>query len=176
MPAPDRGGDASICIDCGLCCDGTLHGHTDLAQSDRSPAMACGLPVERLEDRLVFRQPCPKFAGGICSIYAARPEPCRGYRCKLRKDFDEGRLDAAKAREKIEIAKLLVANIKDHGAWADTPAIRATIWRGLQTTFDKLRGEERARRGRVLLDIAALDFCLGRWFKRTDPVEKAARP
>jgi len=176
MPAPDLGGDASICIDCGLCCDGTLHGHTDLAQSDRSPAMACGLPVERLEDRLVFRQPCPKFAGGICSIYAARPEPCRGYRCKLRQDFDEGRLDAAKAREKIEIAKLLVANIKDHGAWADTPAIRATIWRGLQTTFDKLRGEERARRGRVLLDIAALDFCLGRWFKRTDPVEKAARP
>lgn len=158
----------SICIGCGFCCDGTLHDHTDLRANSELAALAAGLPVESQGGSLIFRQPCPKFGCGRCAIYNDRPEPCRGYRCKLRKDLDEGQITVAEAREKIEIAKALVAKIKELRVWRGTPAERAALWGVLEKDLPVVEGEERERKARAVLSFAALDLFLERWFRRKD--------
>lgn len=127
--------------------------------------------MERKGDNLIFRQPCPKFGGGRCAIYDDRPEPCRGYRCKLRKDLDEGQISAAEAREKIEIAKALVVKLKDLGVWRDTPAKRAGLWGEFEKDMSGGEGDKRALQAGAILSFAALDVFLERWFRRQNLVK-----
>jgi len=175
MPPDHPSTAASICIGCGFCCDGILHGHTDLDRSEEVTARSLGLPVHRLGEQLIFRQPCPKFSGGICSIYAQRPEPCRGYRCKLRKEVDEDGVSATDAREKIETAKVLIAKVKELGAWRDTPDERATAWRELEDGLAASEGAECLRIAKTVLALAALDAFLDRWFRRDKPAPGGAK-
>jgi Fe-S-cluster containining protein len=162
---------ASLCVGCGFCCDGTLHGHTDVTADDESAVLAAGLSVVNAGGKMVFLQPCPSFSCGECLIYARRPGVCRGYRCKLRKNVDEGQMSVAEAREKIGVVKGLVAGINRLGAEANTPAKRQTLWRQLKDRLDEFEGEERDLRAKVILDLAALDFYLDRWFRRNKSKE-----
>jgi Fe-S-cluster containining protein len=172
MNCPEKSNaEPSICVGCGFCCDGTLHGHTDVAPHDEATAAAAGLSLVNQGGKTIFHQPCPRFSGGICTIYERRPAVCRGYRCKLRKDLDEGRVGIAEAREKIEAVKTLVASINSLGVRADTPARRLNLWRQLKDSLDQYEGEERARRATVILNLGALEYYLDRWFRRKKTVK-----
>jgi Fe-S-cluster containining protein len=177
MDLPEQAQDeASICIGCGFCCDGTLHGHADIDPDDQPAVLAAGMAIIRDGEKLMFRQPCPNFSCGRCSVYAKRPAVCRGYRCKLRKGVDEGRIGVAEARGKIEIVKRLMVRIRSFGADVDTPAQRLTLWRQLKDGLNELEGEARAKQAKAILDFSALDYHLDRWFRRTKSSERKAGP
>lgn len=106
-PADDPG---SICIGCGLCCDGTVLSH--LAVSDDSdlgqPLAALGVSVIVEADPPVFALPCPAFDGTCCSVHDLhRPRACGLFECDLLQAVSAGELDADEARSVIGATKSL---------------------------------------------------------------------
>lgn len=82
-----------LCLQCGLCCDGTLFGTiTTKSQTDVEIAQREGLQSEIGADgRLVILQPCAAFKCGSCSIYdSGRPQTCGEYRCRLLDEYARG--------------------------------------------------------------------------------------
>lgn len=99
LDGPDGG--ASICVGCGLCCDGTLFSH--LAALDEGDL---GLPLQMLGVELIyeadppaFALPCPAVADGVCTIYDLhRPRACHEFECDVALAVADGRLAVADAR------------------------------------------------------------------------------
>ena len=76
---------SELCLQCGLCCDGTLFAHITLLEREQDFVASLGLVAEAKPDgRLAVGQPCPAFVEGCCSLYAVgRPATCGSYRCAL---------------------------------------------------------------------------------------------
>jgi Fe-S-cluster containining protein len=176
MSRPETAEDASICIGCGFCCDGTLHDHTDVSPEDEATVRAVGLALTTDSEKTVFRQPCPKFGCGQCSIYDERPTVCRKYRCKLRKDVDEGRLSATDARLKIAGVKDLIARIQTVDDASVTPLQRKALWRKLKNEAEGCDEQGRQWRARVMLDIGTLDYLLDRQFRERKRDDRESAP
>lgn len=109
---------SALCLGCGMCCRGLLHGRGDLQPGERASAEASGLDVVESENGPTFRLPCPRFDGTACEIYAHRPAACQGYRCRLLNDYLEGAValdDAlatvARARQQEDSIRLLSGNL-----------------------------------------------------------------
>lgn len=104
----------SICIDCGLCCDGTMFHAVDTAASDDvAPLRARGALLISDAHGCRFVQPCPAFDGSCCSEYEARPTSCRAYVCSLLESVTHGETSAADARTAINRAKELSAIVRE---------------------------------------------------------------
>ena len=76
----------SVCVGCGLCCDGTVVSH--LAVRDASdlgaPLAAMGVEVIAEADPPVFALPCPAVVDGVCTVYELhRPRACAQFECAL---------------------------------------------------------------------------------------------
>ncbi len=82
----------SICVGCGICCDGTLFRTAALLDSDDT------VPLESAKVTLVTRPsgeraislPCSAFKEKCCSIYDVRPHICRAYKCQLLQGYEAG--------------------------------------------------------------------------------------
>lgn len=92
----------SICIGCGLCCDGTVVSH--LAVRDESevgaPLRALGVEVIVAAEPPVFELPCPAVCDGVCTIHSLhRPSACSQFECALSQAVIDGDVtyDEAKA-------------------------------------------------------------------------------
>ena len=72
----------ALCTSCGLCCDGSIHGHAGLREDEVEAAAAIELPL-LTDGRRGFAMPCPKLIDRCCTIYVLRPAACRGYKCQL---------------------------------------------------------------------------------------------
>ncbi|MCX6509905.1 MAG: YkgJ family cysteine cluster protein [Actinobacteria bacterium] len=101
LPASDQ----SICIGCGLCCDGTVVTH--LAVRDESdlgaPLRGLGVEIIAAADPPVFALPCPAVNEGICTIHSLhRPSACAQFECSL----SQGVIDET---VKVEEARLLIS-------------------------------------------------------------------
>jgi Fe-S-cluster containining protein len=97
--------DQSICIGCGLCCDGTVVTH--LAVRDESdlgaPLRGLGVEIIAAADPPVFALPCPAVNEGICTIHALhRPSACSQFECSL----SQGVIDEAVTPDE---ARLLIS-------------------------------------------------------------------
>jgi uncharacterized protein len=95
---------ASICVGCGLCCDGTVVSH--LAVADESdlgrPLRILGVELIVTSDPPVFALPCPAVRDGVCTVYDQhRPSACSRYACRLLAGVEEGRIDEGAARATI---------------------------------------------------------------------------
>ncbi len=74
----------SLCLHCGLCCNGGLFRDVELqAGDDWERLKALGLPVKTARSKTRLPQPCAAFDGGRCRIYAGRPARCRQFDCAL---------------------------------------------------------------------------------------------
>ena len=107
--------EQEICVQCGLCCDGTLFGHAVLQKGERG-----NLP-EKIEQQYgnegeaeFFTLPCAYFEGK-CTIYNQKKAVvCSAFRCQLLKTFAQGEVsqqDAVKIvtdalKFKVEIYEL----------------------------------------------------------------------
>ncbi len=85
--------EQEICVQCGLCCDGTLFMYAQLQPGERG-----NLP-EKIEQKYrkigeteQFLLPCQYF-DGKCTIYdQKRAVVCSAFRCQLLRDFSKGRI------------------------------------------------------------------------------------
>ena len=154
----------SICVGCGLCCDGTLHGRTTVRPDDEARVARAALEIMEEGGKRFFEQPCPNLECSKCTVYATRPEVCRTYRCNLLRSLDRGRIDEIDARDKIATAQKLRATVRKIDATAITPAQRSALTRRFKDQLSDLVGAPRAEIARALLDVAVLEHFLNRWF------------
>ena len=74
--AEDVAQASSLCVDCGLCCNGSLHDAAALDEDEVDAARAVGLDVLRNLDKTGFAFPCPKLDDTRCTIFGQRPRVC----------------------------------------------------------------------------------------------------
>ncbi len=108
--------EPSICIGCGLCCDGTLFSHLGVHdESDLGmPLRALGVEVIVVTDPPVFALPCPAVVEGTCTIYhLQRPRACAAFECDVATDLATGRFDRAEAQAIIVATKDLRDQVRN---------------------------------------------------------------
>lgn len=97
---------SSICMNCGLCCDGSLFNRAKIwNEEDRELAESLNLTTfSQPDDKMYFALPCPYFKS-CCSIYAhPRPVICSKFFCEPLKKLQKGELTELKARSMVETA------------------------------------------------------------------------
>lgn len=97
---------SSICVNCGLCCDGSLFNKGRIwNEEDRATAENLHLSTfTQPDDKIYFSLPCPYFKS-CCSIYdRPRPLTCSKFFCEPLKQLQKGELSGAKARKTVETA------------------------------------------------------------------------
>lgn len=88
----------SLCLECGLCCDGTMFENVELEPRE----------AERLDGRVVLsadrkhlKQTCRALEGCKCTVYEDRPQGCRDFRCLILASLEAGDITEAEAREGV---------------------------------------------------------------------------
>ncbi len=123
------GVEQSICVGCGLCCDGTVLTH--LAVRDDSdlgmPLAALGVTIIVEAEPPVFELPCPAVSEGVCTIYHLhRPGACGAFECDLSAAVLAGDVGADEARSVIAATVALRDRVRageaDAGELADVVA------------------------------------------------------
>jgi Fe-S-cluster containining protein len=159
--------EPSICIGCGLCCDGTLFVRGKLTPDEASKIPAAHKVTGVSEgEQVSFRQPCVHFDGSGCRIYSDRYAACRKYRCEVLKAHEEGLLDSATARGRISEARDLIEAVTSVDPEAQSWAARRRLWNELAEAVKEAAGPERAALGRRLLNVVALDAFLDKHFRK----------
>ena len=156
--------EASICIGCGLCCDGTLHARATVKPGDELTVAAAGLEIAEEKGKRFFRQPCPHFLSGACTIYERRPGVCRTYRCALLTSLEAARTTRTEALDRIATAKKLIAAVRAIDPTAIVPADRSALADRLRAQLASVANSEREPVAKAILDIAMLEHFLNRWF------------
>jgi uncharacterized protein len=102
----------SICLACGLCCNGVIFADVKLQPKDDCARLqALGLPL--LKPRKAnapartqrWRQPCAALDGCRCRIYSERPKYCREFECLLLRSVQAGQTAPAAALRIIRTAR-----------------------------------------------------------------------
>ncbi len=98
----------SLCLKCGLCCDGTFLSGVPVKPDDKvAPLKAVGINIVSDNDLTVLKLPCAAHKNCTCTVYANRPQVCRTYKCKLLKMFERGDISQQSALEIINKVKSL---------------------------------------------------------------------
>jgi len=110
----------TLCLSCGLCCNGGLHNWTNLRLSEVNLAKKFNLQVFDLpQGTPAFLQPCAAFDIPICSIYEHRPQSCRDYRCKLLIALEQAEIQLEDALRLTRRAGELIATLRSQMPEAD---------------------------------------------------------
>ncbi len=74
----------SLCLACGLCCNGVLFKDVELRRGDDAKKLErLGISIQPKGTKQCFPQPCACFDGKSCTIYRDRPNRCRKFECHL---------------------------------------------------------------------------------------------
>ena len=105
---------SGLCLQCGLCCDGSLFADVELAARETTALEVLGLEIEDGEKRepALLLLPCAAFKRKRCSIYPHRPDCCRTFECRLLKQVESGAISIDRAEEKIGNAFKEIARLK----------------------------------------------------------------
>lgn len=97
----------TLCLQCGLCCNGVLFADVRPEPGDHSPLFA---------GRTRVAQPCPAFAAGdcTCAIYRERPRRCRQFECRQLLGVADGEIPVAAALRRIAKGRRLAAKVEKH--------------------------------------------------------------
>lgn len=91
---------STLCLACGMCCDGNLFTQVPLAADEPVRLRARGLVVIAREDGSpALRQRCAALVDRCCTVYEERPGGCRRYVCMLH---------AALAADEVSLPEALV--------------------------------------------------------------------
>jgi Fe-S-cluster containining protein len=102
----------ALCMECGLCCDGTFFGSVVVAEDERDRLRRVGLRVVDGDGGPVMPQRCSALRGSVCSVYADRPKACRAYECSLRESFLAGSTSEEVARASLARMRVLLLTIR----------------------------------------------------------------
>ena len=147
-----RSADAnSLCLECGLCCNGVIFADGQLqSRDDAARLRLLGLALLKNEK---FRQPCAAFDGCRCRIYSERPNYCREFECLLLKSVRDGRTRPGAAVRIVRTARRRVQKVK-------------TLLRELGDDDEGVALNKRFRRMQRRLEKTALDERTAEVFSR----------
>jgi Fe-S-cluster containining protein len=96
----------TLCLQCGMCCNGVLFADVRRECGDPSPLF------EQFGPRVA--QPCPafNFESCACAIYAERPARCRKFECRQLLGVRAGTTTTQKALREIRAARKLAASVE----------------------------------------------------------------
>ena len=89
------------CVACGMCCDGTFFHFVHFSDGDDQSLFD---DVYDEDGRPAFTAPCQNF-DKCCTVYEDRPSVCRGFKCKILKQFEAGKLSYQKTMKLIMKSK-----------------------------------------------------------------------
>ena len=97
----------TLCLACGLCCNGVLFADVRRVGKDSSPLF------EQYGSRVP--QPCPAFNGSDCkcALYAERPSRCRQFECKQLLAVRAGEKTPDTALKRIREARQAAKEVED---------------------------------------------------------------
>jgi len=111
----------SLCLSCGLCCDGTLFSSVPLKQDDEiTPLKTVGINIVSDSDSNSFKLPCAAHQNRTCIVYANRPLSCKTYKCELLKRFERDDISHEAALKLINKIVSLKNEVKAFAVAAST--------------------------------------------------------
>ncbi len=154
----------TLCLSCGLCCNGGLHNWTNLRSIETAQAQALGLRVFVLpEGSPAFLQPCDAFHVPECSIYDHRPQSCRDYRCQLLIALEQAQTSLEEALVLTGRARELIAALREY---MEEPDPRLSLER--QVRYQWAHTPPPPQAAQILAELAAL--LESRWGVRWSPL------
>jgi len=161
--------EQSLCVQCGLCCDGTIFEQARVfAEDDLARLEADGFILLTKGERRGFAQPCHHQHGRACTVYQRwRPIVCHTFRCTLLRRFEAGELSWENARALIERTVALAEHIQaqlpaQHNHERNSLKQRMAAWQQAQTAA----GVDVQRIfAPLLLDFASLQHLFDRHFR-----------
>jgi uncharacterized protein len=116
----------SLCLTCGLCCDGTLFSFVPLKPDDEIAALeTVGINIVSGSVPNIFKQPCAALRACTCIVYENRPENCRTYKCELLKRFERDDISYDAALKIIKKAVSLKNQVRALAVAASTSTQRS---------------------------------------------------
>ena len=114
-----------LCLECGLCCDGTLFRHVEISLAERDELIALGIGVGEKSKRQMMWLPCGKLEGRCCTIYEARPGGCQRFVCAAGKRLVGNELSLDEARVQVQQMLSALAALREAFAAPEgVPALR----------------------------------------------------
>jgi uncharacterized protein len=158
---------SSLCLSCGLCCDGSLFERARLQPGEESFAAELGLTVLSVSGQKPrFELPCHLFQG-CCSIYdQTRPRVCGAFKCKLLIKYENGAITLADGLGKIRHARAMQSELTGLlPAAADGTISLAKVKRQMQA-LSQVSADERRANIQFLLLAAKYEMLLRTHFLR----------
>ena len=160
----------SLCLSCGICCDGTLFDTVPLKPADFLPPLeAAGIKIQKGKKEGFFSQPCAAFRQNCCQVYHDRPTNCRKYRCKLLKKYESGEISQADAQQRIKRARELKKMLEEEFAvifpesrHLSLPAAKKLLPENSEMIADPILLK---KWGKAMLNLSALLDCLQTHFQ-----------
>ena len=94
-------GLSELCVECGLCCDGSLFRFLPVEPGEVETYRALALPVVTQSGRLAMPLPCSKLEKRCCTVYEKRPSGCRTFVCHLGRRLELGDVGFDEALETV---------------------------------------------------------------------------
>ena len=156
----------SLCLTCGLCCDGTLFwGMPLVPDDDVTPLEAVGINIVSDNDLTVLKQPCAAHKNCTCVVYANRPQRCRTFNCKLLKRFEREDVSQQSALEIINKMKSLKNEMNELALAASTTAQSGEEILSLMKRCQADPSVGATKQDYVLLKFGELQIYLDRFFR-----------
>ena len=178
MPTPAIAGkEQSLCLRCGLCCDGTLFERARVfAEDDLARLEAEGFILVDVAAGTRFTLPCHYHHNRICTVYQQwRPQVCHTFRCTLLRRLAAGELSLEEAGAQIERTVALAERVR-----GQLPAEAETRRQSLKQAMRAFQDAQAAAGvdvnrtlAALLLDFASLQRLLDRHF-RVEPDSEPA--
>jgi len=162
---------SDLCLQCGMCCDGTLFSTATITEDERAFTTSIGLRVvERGDDTIGFEEPCPHFVGGCCSIYERKkPAVCSGFRCGVLVGYEKGLVSLEEALDIVDLVRVAVRRLE---LAMGLPAGGFTA-NALQQQLDRLPApEESADHQDLLVPLLQLSQLGVRYFGWSSPTSR----
>lgn len=161
---------AQLCVECGLCCDGTLFKDVELQEGDCPEDLkAGGISLRVRGHKQKFAQPCAALSGCECRIYADRPSRCRQFECLLFQSARDGRTSILRAQRVIREARQKAARarrlLRELGDANESVAL-SVRFRRMRTKFERGLEHEQAIDlfGELTIAVHALNLLLSQAF------------
>ena len=134
----------SLCLECGLCCDGTVFAAMTIQADEREYVESLGLSTTPDGDRFVAPQPCPAFQGGCCSLYTiGRPMACGAYSCRLLYGYEHDTLTRDECMLVIDEVRGVATDVGRAMGLRDGTFTRASVADYVASHAPELHPEER---------------------------------
>jgi hypothetical protein len=117
---------SALCVECGLCCDGSLFRFLPVGPGELATCHALGLPVVAQSGRDAMPLPCSRLEGRGCTVYEGRPQGCRTFGCHVLHRLNVGELTHREALDVVREAQRRIARLREAGPGVEPVVQRAT--------------------------------------------------